>query len=201
MVESAAHTLLKKRRLQPATAQLRDGGRTSEQCNSLMHTQHASGAGLTVNLCEEAQTLLACSRDVPDLQNKIQEIRMFVGPASGANVIPKLRFFRIDYAYADMGVFFKCGSLDRAIEDVADLDRPVVAGAEQAQRSGPRERTHFMKHRRTAVEKEALDHIQRGRAQFLEYAESETLSDRRVDTVEHCVCPCAFDPLGATIGE
>jgi hypothetical protein len=49
-----------------------------------------------------------------------------------------------------------------------------------------------MKHRRPPVEKETLDHIQRGRAQFLEYAESETLSDRRVDAIENCVCSCAF---------
>jgi hypothetical protein len=54
-----------------------------------------------------------------------------------------------------------------------------------------------MKHGRPAVEKEALDYIQRSRTQFLEYAQSETLSDRRVDTIEDRVCSCAFNPLGA----
>jgi hypothetical protein len=35
-----------------------------------------------------------------------------------------------------------------------------------------------------AVEEEALDHIQRGGAQFLEDAKSECLSGRRPDAVE-----------------
>jgi hypothetical protein len=39
-------------------------------------------------------------------------------------------------------------------------------------------------HLRPAIEKEALDHIQRGGGQFLEDAESESLSDGRADTIE-----------------
>ena len=58
-----------------------------------------------------------------------------------------------------------------------------------------------MKHLGPAVEKEALDDVQRGRAQLLEDAEPESLSDRRADTIEDCVCSCAFDPLGAARGE
>jgi hypothetical protein len=58
-----------------------------------------------------------------------------------------------------------------------------------------------MKYRRSTMEKEALNLIQRGWAQLPEYAQSETLGDRRVDTVEDGVCPRAFDPLGTAIGE
>ncbi len=58
-----------------------------------------------------------------------------------------------------------------------------------------------MKHRRPVADKETLNHIQRGRAQLLEYAEPETLSDRRVDAIEDCVRPRAFYPLGPAAGE
>ena len=58
-----------------------------------------------------------------------------------------------------------------------------------------------MKHGSPTVEEEALDHIQRGRAQFLKYSESESLSDRRVYAIENCVYSCAFNPLGAAVGE
>ena len=58
-----------------------------------------------------------------------------------------------------------------------------------------------MKHGSRTVEEEALDHIQRGRAQFLKYCESESLSDRRVYTIENRVCSYAFNPLGAAVGE
>ena len=53
-----------------------------------------------------------------------------------------------------------------------------------------------MKHLRPAVEKEALDHIKPGRAQFLKNGEAESLSDRRVDAVENRVCSGAFNPFG-----
>ncbi len=58
-----------------------------------------------------------------------------------------------------------------------------------------------MKHLRSTVEKEALDHIQPGRGQFLKNAETESLSGRRVDAVENRVCSGAFNPLGAAVGE
>jgi hypothetical protein len=58
-----------------------------------------------------------------------------------------------------------------------------------------------MKYRRSVIDEEALNLIQHGWAQLPEYAESETLSDRRVDTVEDGVCPRAFDPLGTAIRE
>jgi hypothetical protein len=56
-------------------------------------------------------------------------------------------------------------------------------------------------HRRAAVKKKALNHIQRSRSQFLEYAESETLSDGRVDSIENCVCPGAINPRCTALGK
>jgi hypothetical protein len=96
---------------------------------------------------------------------------------------------------------FSRGLLNSPVKDVADLNRSVVARTKQVQCSDPRERAHFMKHRRSAVEKKALNHIQRAWAQFLEYPESETLRKRRVDAIEDCVCPSAFNPPGAAVRE
>ena len=62
MVEGVVHTLVNERCLQPTTPQLRNRSRTGEQSNAIMNAQHASGAGFSVMLGEEAQTLLACCR-------------------------------------------------------------------------------------------------------------------------------------------
>lgn len=126
---------------------------------------------------------------------------MFVCPASSAYVSPELRFFRTDDARTNKVVVLSPWLLNWPVKDVADLDRSVAARTEQIERSDPCERAHFMKHWRAAVDIEALNDIQRGRAQFREYAESETLSDRRVDAIEDCVCPSAFNPLSTAAGE
>ncbi len=76
-----------------------------------------------------------------------------------------------------------------------------MALAQQAERSGPGERADFMMHRRAAVEKESLDHIERRRGQFFEQAKAESLSDGRIDAVEDRVGPGAFDPFGAAFGK
>jgi len=167
MLEGVAHTLRKERRLQSATAQLWNRSRTAEQRNSVVHTQHACGAGFAVNLSEEARTLLARCSDDAGLQKNFQKFRMPVCSAPCADVIPELGFFRTDNTCLDMGLVFSRGLLNGPIKDVADLDRSVVAGAEQVQRGGPSERTHFMQRLRPAAEKEALDLIKRGCAQFL----------------------------------
>ncbi len=126
---------------------------------------------------------------------------MFVRPAPCADVAPQLRFFRLDDPHADGTLLLCSGPLDRPAKNIAYLDRSVIAGTEHLQRSNPCERTHFVKHRRSAVEKEAFNHVQRGWAQFLEDTESESLSDGRVDAVEDCVCATAFYPVGTAVRE
>jgi hypothetical protein len=79
--KGVAHTLFEKRRLQSAAAQFRNRSRTAEQRDSVVHTQHSSGAGLVVNLGEEAHTVLTGGGDRADFEKKIQELRMFLGPA------------------------------------------------------------------------------------------------------------------------
>src|SRR5690348_4934876 len=126
---------------------------------------------------------------------------MFVRPAPRAYVSPELSFLRVDNAHPDIAVVFGRGLFNRPIEDVADFDRSIVAGAKQVQSSDPRERTYFMHRPSPAIDEETLDHIQRGRAQLLEYAQSETLGDRGVDSIEYGVCSGAFNPRSAAFGE
>ena len=126
---------------------------------------------------------------------------MFVRPAPCAYIGPELRFFVTADAHSDMTREFSGGSFNRPMKYVADLDRPIVALAEQVQSSDPSQRADLMKHWGPAVQKKTLNHIQRGRAQFLEYAESETLRDGRVDAVIDRVCPTAFNPPRAAVGE
>src|ERR1700693_5625184 len=88
---------------------------------------------------------------------------MFVRPAPCAYVTPQLCFFRRDDPHTRSALLLGGGPLNRPTKNIAYLDRSVVAGTEHYQRSNPRERTHFVQHRRSAVEKEALNHVQRGR--------------------------------------
>ena len=92
-------------------------------------------------------------------------------------------------------------SLDSAVENAADLNRPVSSRAQQIERRNAGERTHFMHHLRAALSKETLDRLKRRRAHFLKDAKPERLRGRRADAVEHRVGARAFHPLGAAIGK
>ncbi|MFL6464449.1 MAG: hypothetical protein ACJ73N_08605 [Bryobacteraceae bacterium] len=91
--------------------------------------------------------------------------------------------------------------LHRLIEDVTDLQRPVVAGTEQVQGSDTRQWTHFMLHGCSTVEEETLDHLQRRRAQWLEEAKPKALSNRRVDPIKGGVGSGVLHPPGTAVGE
>src|SRR5258708_621536 len=126
---------------------------------------------------------------------------MIVRPAPRAYFVPELRLFRTGNAYRDVGGSLREASCNRAVENAAGLRWPVPAGAKQAQGRNADQRTHFMKHRRSTVEKEAFDPVERGGSQFLEEAKSKTLSCRRPDPVEDRVCACALNPFGAAVGK
>src|SRR5579864_3621956 len=126
---------------------------------------------------------------------------MFVRPALCAYVTPQLRFFRRDDTRIASTLLLGGGVLNRPTKNITYLDRSVVAGAEHSQCSDPCERTHFVEYRCSAVEKEALNHVQPSRAQFLEYSEAKSLSDGRLDAVEDCVCARAFHPFGTAVRE
>src|SRR5258708_23463038 len=126
---------------------------------------------------------------------------MIVRPAPGAYFVPELRLFRTGNAYRDVGGMLRDASFNRAVENVADLRWPVPAGAKQAQGRNADQRTHFMKHRRSTVEKEAFDPVERGGRQFLEEAKSKTLSCRRPDPVKDRGCACALNPFATAVGK
>src|SRR5260370_41839776 len=105
---------------------------------------------------------------------------MFVRPAPCAYVTPQLCFFGRDDPHTHSALLLGGGPLNRLTKNIAYLDRSVVAGTEHSQRSSPGERTPFVEHRRSAVEKEALNHLQRGPVQVLEYSESKRRGDGRL---------------------
>jgi hypothetical protein len=53
---------------------------------------------------------------------------------------------------------------------------------------------------RTALEKEALDAIQRRGIKVLKKAKPESLGDRRLDAIKDGISSGALDPRGATLG-
>ena len=201
MIEGVAHTLMQERCLQPTPPQLGNRSRAAEQSNSIMNAQHASGTRFSVMFGEEAQTVRACCTYGTQIQKKIPKFGMFVRPAPCADVTPQLRFFRRDEPHTDGTLLFCSGPLDRPTKNIAYLDRSVIAGTEHLQHSNSYEGTHFVEHRRSAVEKETLNHVQRGWAQFLEYSESKSLSDGGLDAVEDCVGASAFNPIGTAVWE
>ena len=56
-----------------------------------------------------------------------------------------------------------------------------------------------MKHRRAAIEKKLFNHVQRTWTEFLEYSQTETLSDRRVNATEDGVSSGTFNPRCAAV--
>src|SRR5271166_1770806 len=109
-----------------------------------MDEESAGCAGFTVKFREEAGTVGAGGGNASRLVDKVLQFRMFVGPASGADLGPELRFVRTDYAH----VYFP-GSrrlLHWPVHYVADLNRAVVAGTEQAECRNARKRAHFVEH-------------------------------------------------------
>ena len=109
--------------------------------------------------------MLTGRRDRADIEKKIREFGMFVGPALSADATPQLRFLGTRNPHPDVAVIRSRRFLNRSVKNVADLDRPVPAGAEQVERGDPCERAHFVKRGGATVQEEALDHIERGRAQ------------------------------------
>src|SRR5580658_5649770 len=126
---------------------------------------------------------------------------MFVTPALRAHSGPELSFLRTYNAHFGIAIVPGRVPLNRPIHHIADLNRSVLTGTEQTQRTDPCERTHFVMHLRSTVKKEALDRIQRCHGQFPEKAETESLSNRRVDAVENRVASGVFNPLRAAVGE
>src|SRR5258708_35874218 len=116
---------------------------------------------------------------------------MIVRPAPGAYFVPELRLFRTGNAYRDVGGMLRDASFNRAVENVADLRWPVPAGAKQAQGRNADQRTHFMKHRRSTVEKEAFDPVERGGRPIVETAQAQTFRLKRPDPVGNLVCAFA----------
>jgi hypothetical protein len=145
-------------------------------------------------LGEEAPTVFARRRQDTQISKKIADFGMFVRPSSCAYVTPQLRFLRPDEPRTDATLLLCSGPLDRPAKNIAHLNRSVVAVAEHFERSNSRERAHFVKHRSSAVKKEALDRVERGRAQFLEETESKCLRDGGLDAVEDCIGASAFNP-------
>src|SRR5574340_1738119 len=122
---------------------------------------------------------------------------MLVCPSLCAYAGPKFRLFRANHAHTDVTAVLNGGLLDTPIQDAADFDRSVIAGAQQVDRSNPRERTHFMKRRRATVEEEPLQRLQRGRTYLLEDPQAEGLRDRRVNAIEHRIRPRILHPFRA----
>jgi len=87
---------------------------------------------------------------------------MIACPSLRANFSPELSFLLTDDPHLDMVVGLARKILNGSIKHAAEFNGPIVASTEQVQRGNPRKWTHFMKHRRPMVEKEALDHIEGG---------------------------------------
>lgn len=199
LIEGVAHSFLQQGGLQATPPQLWNGRSASEQRNLLVDAEHASGAGFAIDFGKKARTLLARGKDGAELHQRFPKFWKFVGPAPCAYVGPERGFLRFDDPHADPTLVFCRGLLDRAVKNVAKLDRSVVAGTKQVEGSDAGERAYFMQHGRGAIEKEALDYVQRGGIEFLEDTQPETLGDGGVDAVEGCVGAGALDPLRAAV--
>jgi hypothetical protein len=160
-----------------------------------MDTKYSSGAGDAVNFAYEAQTPVARRSDQPDLTEKVPKFGMLLPPGLCVNGSKQLGLFGPDKPNTHAAIVFGLGPLDTSTQDVADLDRPVVPGAKQVECSDSGVRTHFVNRRRSTLEEESLDRLERSQAESFEYSQPKALGDRRIHTVEDGICSCDFDPI------
>jgi hypothetical protein len=125
-------------------------------------TEHASGAWYAINLTDKARAPVAHRSDNPYLEKELAKFRVIMCPTSGADIRKELGLFRTNNPYADAALIFIHRLFNTPVQDTAHLDRPVVPGAKQIEEGDPGVRTYFVKRRRTTIEKEALDHVERG---------------------------------------
>ena len=201
MVEGKLHPLVEQSRLQSVASQLRHSGRAAEQRNSLEHAQHAGCSGHAVNLSKKAWTVLARRTNRTELEQSLHELGMLVRPAPCAGLGPKRGFFRANHAHANRPQIYFRRPLNRPIENAGDFARPVVARAKQVERRRPGKGAYLMHYGRSEAEKECLNSIKRGRAQFLKDAEAEGLSARGIDAVKDREGTVQFHPRGAGGGK
>jgi hypothetical protein len=129
------------------------------------------------------------------LSKEVQEFGMLLRPAPCADGREELGLFGPDNPYTHAVIIFSLGPLNTSTQDVADLDRPVIPGAEQVERSDPGVWTHFVNRRGAMVKEEPLDHLERSQAESFEYSQPKALGDGRVHTIEDGICSCHFHPL------
>src|SRR5580704_16559356 len=125
VIMSIAHAFAHQSGLQPTASQLWHRRRTAEKRYSIVYTEHAGSARLTIHFGKEANAPLTSGRDGSELQEKIHKLRMVVRPSSRADVVPELRFFRPGDSNPDIAGVLSGLRVDRTIEDIADLDRSV----------------------------------------------------------------------------
>ena len=103
LFEGIPHSFLQQGCLQSAPPQLRHCGRTAEQRHAIMQAQHSGSARLSVNLSQEARSLLARNAKGAHLLHKRLQFRMLVSPSPGADATPQLCLFRPHCADNDIG--------------------------------------------------------------------------------------------------
>ena len=99
-----------------------------------MDTQRSGRARLPVDFGQKAVALVASGGNGAGLKTEIEQFGMFMGPAARADLIPQRRFYRFDDAHRGAGWDGLSSLVDRAEQDITDLDGAVVAGAQQVQR-------------------------------------------------------------------
>src|SRR5579864_863864 len=117
MVRCISHALMKKGGLQPASAHLRHSSCTGEQSDSVMDGKDAGGAWLAVDLGKKTHTMIASGGNSAESCHKVQQFRVLVRPALGADFRPDLRFLRTSNSRLDIAGQAGQRLLHRAVQD------------------------------------------------------------------------------------
>ena len=200
MVKCIAHTFIKKRRLQSAASQFGNSSRSAEQRHTTIDAEYSRRAWLAINLRDEAGAVAPCRGNDAESANCLQHLRIFGRPAAGADIRPQISFGFTDDARPDGAGNLIRRRFNSAVHHAADLNRPVIAGAEEIDRSHSCKRAHFVNRRRAPVEKETFDLVETGRVQLFEKTKTEALGDRRIRAIEDGERARAFRPFSADFG-
>ncbi len=201
--ESVSHPRGKKSSLQAALAQLRHCCCSTEDRYAFMDTQHTGSTGLSVNLSQKADSLLAGRSYYAQFLHDLGQLRVVMRPAAGADFAPESGFLPLNSAHCDTACFCVSASFCMRLQGICDwleknaaqLDWPIVTPAEEIESISANKWADFMLHGRPAVKEKPFNLIQHCPIQILKESQAEGLGDRRVCAIEDREGAAAFHPL------
>src|SRR5215469_5793581 len=149
-----------------------------------MQTQRARRSRLSLKLCQKTNGIFSRREHRHRLFQERAELWMVVAPALRVDLDPQCVFRWSDRSRPD-ALRHRHAALYGAIQNAANLDRPVSPVAQRGDGCRACERAQFVIGMGATRKEKTLDAVENIRGGFFKEAEAECLRHRRCRSVEH----------------